>query len=340
MEVWFSSLGNNLNWGNSGVKCSRGIASGISAAPRYDPILNGSGLGHFGKKQKPAHGGRLKHGRGNSKYGGGTSYSHGFPKAKPYDICLCGNRRSATISTGSLNEMGHTEMEGAKQRVLRPGMVLLKRYITHKEQVEIVKKCRYLGIGPGGFYQPGYQDGAKLRLQMMCLGMKWDPMSRKYDDTRPVDGSEPPCIPREFSLLVKRAIQDAHALVKKEYHVSNVEDILPLTSPDICIVNFYTTSGRLGLHQDRDESRESLCKGLPVVSLSLGDSAEFLYGDQRNVDNAERIFLESGDVLFFGGKSRHIFHGVSSIIPKSAPKALLEETRLRPGRLNLTFRQF
>ncbi|KAG6643524.1 hypothetical protein CIPAW_09G217500 [Carya illinoinensis] len=308
----FSSLGNDSNWGNSGVKCSRGKDSISSATPPYDPDTDfrwkrfGSG-----KKQKPAHGGRIQHGRGNSKYGG-----------------------------GSLNEMGHTEMEGAKQRVLRPGMVLLKQYITHKEQVEIVKKCRYLGIGPGRFYQPGYQNGAKLHLQMMCLGMNWDPMSRKYDDTRPVDGIEPPCIPREFSLLVKRAIQDAHALVKKQYHVSNVEDILPLTSPDICIVNFYTTSGRLGLHQDRDESRESLRKGLPVVSLSLGDSAEFLYGDQRNVDNAERIFLESGDVLFFGGKSRHIFHGVSSIIPKSAPKALLEETRLRPGRLNLTFRQF
>jgi alkylated DNA repair dioxygenase AlkB len=79
--------------------------------------------------------------------------------------------------------------------------------------------------------------------------------------------------------------------------------------------------------------------GLPVVSLSVGDSAEFLYGDQRNVDEAERIVLESGDVLIFGGKSRHIFHGVPSIIRKSAPKALLEESGLCQGRLNLTFRQ-
>ena len=91
--------------------------------------------------------------------------------------------------------------------------------------------------------------------------------------------------------------------------------------------------------QDRDESRESLSKGLPVVSFSLGDSAEFLYGDQRNVDAAQRIVLESGDVLIFGGDSRHIFHGVSSIIPNSAPNSLLEETNLLPGRLNLTIRQ-
>ncbi len=79
---------------------------------------------------------------------------------------------------------------------------------------------------------------------------------------------------------------------------------------------------------------------MPVVSLSVGDSAEFLYGDQRNVDEADRVVLESGDVLIFGGNSRHIFHGVSSIIPKSAPQALLEETSICPGRVNLTFRQY
>lgn len=92
--------------------------------------------------------------------------------------------------------------------------------------------------------------------------------------------------------------------------------------------------------QDRDESRESLHKGLPVVSFSLGDSAEFLYGDERDVEKAEKVVLESGDVLIFGGESRLVFHGVSSIVPNSAPKELLQDTGLRPGRLNLTFRQF
>lgn len=76
-----------------------------------------------------------------------------------------------------------------------------------------------------------------------------------------------------------------------------------------------------------------------MVSFSLGDSAVFLYGEQRNVETADSVLLESGDVLIFGGNSRLIFHGVSSIIPNSAPKFLLEETNLRPGRLNLTFRQ-
>lgn len=92
--------------------------------------------------------------------------------------------------------------------------------------------------------------------------------------------------------------------------------------------------------QDKDESQESLHKRLPVVSFSLGDSAEFLFGDQRDIDKAEKLILESGDVLIFGGESRHIFHGVSTIFPDTAPKTLLNETDLRPGRLNLTFRQY
>ena len=86
--------------------------------------------------------------------------------------------------------------------------------------------------------------------------------------------------------------------------------------------------------QDNDESRESLRKGLPVVSFSIGDSAEFLYGDERNVEKADSVLLESGDVLIFGGESRHVFHGVSSVLPNSAPKELLRDTCLCPGRLN------
>ncbi|KAJ7961121.1 alpha-ketoglutarate-dependent dioxygenase AlkB-like [Quillaja saponaria] len=281
----------------------------------------------FGKQSNPAF---FKRPKSNISYSNLVASqkldcSVSLPKFEPFDICLPGDRRPF--------------MEGTHKSILRPGMVLLKYFITHDEQVEIVRTCRKLGLGPGGFYQPRYKDGAKLRLQMMCLGLDWDPQTRKYANKRTIDGSEPPCIPHEFSLLVENAIEEAHSLIKKET-VSNAEDILPSMSPDTCIVNFYTTSGRLGLHQDRDESKGSLRKGLPIVSFSVGDAAEFLYGEQRDVEKAEKVVLESGDVLIFGGKSRHIFHGVSSIIPHSAPKALIEDTRLRPGRLNLTFRHY
>ncbi|CAJ1948330.1 unnamed protein product [Sphenostylis stenocarpa] len=266
------------------------------------------------------------------------------PEFRPYDICFQGRRNHASIGA-TLPEENKKSGIGKQDEwkegwVLRPGMVLLKNFISHDEQVEIVKVCRELGLGPGGFYQPGYATGAKLRLKMMCLGWDWDPQTYKYRKKRVIDGSTPPSIPNYFSQLVTRAIQEAQCLTKKEYRVLNVEDVLPLMTPDICIVNFYTNNGKLGLHQDRDESKESLRKGLPVVSFSIGDSADFLYGDERDVDKAESVILESGDVLIFGGDSRHVFHGVPSVFPNSAPKKLLRDSCLSAGRLNLTFRQY
>ena len=76
-------------------------------------------------------------------------------------------------------------------------------------------------------------------------------------------------------------------------------------------------------------------RGLPIVSISIGESGDFLYGDQRDVDKAEKIVLESGNVLIFGGQSGHVYHGAASILPMTAPQALLQESDLRPGRLNL-----
>ncbi|KNA22044.1 hypothetical protein SOVF_037660 [Spinacia oleracea] len=136
-----------------------------------------------------------------------------------------------------------------RERVLRPGMILLKSYISDSEQVSIARKCRELGVGPGGFYRPGYKYGAKLRLHMMCLGLDWDPQTREYQKRRLIDKSKPPDIPIEFSELVKRAMLDSLALIRRDYQVSDAEDILPQMNPDICIVNFYSETGRLGLHQ-------------------------------------------------------------------------------------------
>ncbi|OIW17535.1 hypothetical protein TanjilG_22647 [Lupinus angustifolius] len=224
--------------------------------------------------------------------------------------------------------------------VLRPGMVILKGYLSLADQVNIVKRCRELGLGCGGFCHPGYRDGAKLQLKMMCLGKSWDPQTGQYTDNRLSDGAKAPDLPTEFNHLVEKAIEDSHALIKQHSKAKNPQNILPSMSPNICIVNFYAHSGRLGLHRDKDESEESLLKGLPIVSFSIGDSADFLYGDESDVDKAQKVVLESGDVLIFGGKSRHVFHGVAAINPKTAPQRLLEETNLQPGRLNLTFRQY
>ncbi|PNH00684.1 Alpha-ketoglutarate-dependent dioxygenase AlkB, partial [Tetrabaena socialis] len=96
----------------------------------------------------------------------------------------------------------------------------------------------------------------------------------------------------------------------------------------------------LGMFKDKDETADSLRAGLPVVSISLGDSADFLYGRTREAEAADSVRLESGDVLVFGGPGRMIFHSVARVLPHTAPKQLLDATGLRPGRLNLTFRQY
>lgn len=243
-------------------------------------------------------------------------------QTKPFSLIL-------PRSTDSLSGIKMPENLQSSCQVLQPGMVLLKNYISISDQVEIVNTCQEFGMGPRGFYQPGYKGGAKLNLHMMCFGRNWDPQT-KYDPYYRSDGSQAPPVPDQLISLVESSIQDSQA------H----DDKIPSMYPEICIVNFYTTTGRLGLHQDRDESQNSLNRGLPVVSISIGDSAQFMYGYNRDVDKAKEVLLESGDVLIFGGKSRHIYHGVKTIVPNSAPLPLVEQSMLRPGRLNLTFRQY
>ncbi|KAK7338224.1 hypothetical protein VNO77_18826 [Canavalia gladiata] len=237
------------------------------------------------------------------------------------------------------NREKRNEMKGkgssSDGKVLRPGMVVMKGYLAASEQAKIVERCRELGVGDGGFYQPGYGEGTKLHLKMMCLGKNWDPQTSQYGEHRPFDGAKPPPIPAEFHNIVHNAIRDANSLLLHHSH-----NPLPSISPDICIVNFYSQNGRLGLHQDKDETPQSLLQGLPVVSFSIGDSADFLYADHRDVLNAQKLLLQSGDVLIFGGQSRNVFHGVTAIHPTTAPTLLLQRTNLRPGRLNLTFRQY
>jgi alkylated DNA repair protein (DNA oxidative demethylase) len=109
---------------------------------------------------------------------------------------------------------------------------------------------------------------------------------------------------------------------------------MPLDA-DLCILNYYADEGRMGLHQDKDEGEASLAAGLPVVSISLGDAARFMFGGLRRKDPIETIRLESGDAFVFGGPARLRYHGVAKIFPNTAPAALAMR-----GRFNLTFRKY
>ena len=100
-------------------------------------------------------------------------------------------------------------------------------------------------------------------------------------------------------------------------------------------MNWYDADGRMGLHQDKDEGRQSIEAGLPVVSLSLGDTARFLFGGIRRRDPVQSLLLESGDAFVFGGAARLRYHGVSRIIQGTAPPDLRLD-----GRFNMTFRKY
>ena len=91
---------------------------------------------------------------------------------------------------------------------------------------------------------------------------------------------------------------------------------------DLCIMNYYDADGRMGLHQDKDEHERSLAAGIPVVSVSIGDTARFLLGGVRRRDPVQTLPLESGDAFVFGGPARLRYHGVSRIIPGTAPPGL------------------
>src|SRR5262249_25887203 len=103
---------------------------------------------------------------------------------------------------------------------------------------------------------------------------------------------------------------------------------------DLCILNYYDASGRMGLHQDKDESPESIAAGIPVVSISIGDTARFLFGGMKRRDPVDAFPLGSGDAFVFGGPARLRYHGVSRIVPGSAPPGLQMS-----GRFNLTLRR-
>lgn len=91
----------------------------------------------------------------------------------------------------------------------------------------------------------------------MCLGMNWDPDSQSYGHTR-FDGAQPPNIPEEFRKSVQDAIQVSHEFLEQSMGATNVVKELPSISPDICLVNFYGTSGKLGLHQVQIKTLSSM----------------------------------------------------------------------------------
>jgi alkylated DNA repair protein (DNA oxidative demethylase) len=144
-------------------------------------------------------------------------------------------------------------------------------------------------------------------------GWVTDRSGYRYDPLDPVTQRPWPPMPAGFLELAARAASAAG---------------FPGFVPDSCLINRYEPGTRLSLHQDRNE-RDF---GAPIVSVSLGLPAVFLFGGSRRADRARRVRLESGDVVVWGGPARLAFHGV-------APLADGDDPLTGNCRINLTLRK-
>jgi DNA alkylation damage repair protein AlkB len=201
-----------------------------------------------------------------------------------------------------------------------PGAFHLQRYLTVADQRALADQCRALVDGVVPAYVPVVRGGGRMHVRMLCLGRHWNGQTYTYETTRSdFDNLPAPPLPDNLQQLARDIARSTGMTL----------------DPDLCILNYYDAEGRMGLHQDKDESERSIAAGLPVVSVSLGDTARFLFGGLRRKEPVEPRMLESGDAFVFGGPARLRFHGVSRIIPGTAPPEL-DLT----GRFNLTFRQY
>jgi alkylated DNA repair protein (DNA oxidative demethylase) len=204
-----------------------------------------------------------------------------------------------------------------------PGAVHLPDWLDLDEQRHLVLACRDWATprasGEPAMRAPRLPSGAVMSVRSVCLGWHWRPYrySRTVDDG---DGGPVLPFPTWLADLGRRAVADAYRdpAAGAAY------------GPDIALVNYYDEQAKMGLHQDRDERSRD-----PVVSLSLGDTCVFRFG---NTENRNRPWTDlelcSGDLFVFGGPSRLAYHGVPRTMADTGDPA----TGLAGGRLNITLR--
>ena len=135
----------------------------------------------------------------------------------------------------------------------------------------------------------------------------------RYQQVDPLSGIEWPAMPKSFKRLAAKAGEQA-----------GYSDF----APDACLINRYEPGARLSLHQDRDERDQQQ----PIVSVSLGLPAIFLFGGNRRNDRPQRIRLDHGDVVVWGGPTRLAYHGIEALADAEHPAT-------GRCRINLTFRK-
>jgi alkylated DNA repair protein (DNA oxidative demethylase) len=194
------------------------------------------------------------------------------------------------------------------------GAVLLRGFVKPIES-ELIEAVRAI-VAQSPFRRMTTPGGHQMSVAMTNCGARgWitDHTGYRYDPIDPKTEAPWPAMPPLLRDLARRAAEQGG---------------FAGFAPDACLVNRYEPGTRLSLHQDKDE----LDYSAPIVSVSLGLPATFLFGGLARGDKPRRFRLVHGDVVVWGGPSRLAYHGV-------APLADGEHPLLGRKRINLTFRR-
>jgi alkylated DNA repair protein (DNA oxidative demethylase) len=206
---------------------------------------------------------------------------------------------------------------GSELHEIAPGAIHLPGWLDLHEQRRLAASFEQWARSPVPIRSATVRGG-QMSVRTVCLGWHWRPYrySRFADD---VNGAAVAALPAWLSELARRAVGDAYG-----------PDAATSYRPDVSLINYYDEAARMGLHQDKDEKVLE-----PVVSLSVGDSCRFRFGnvESRNKPYTD-VDLRSGDAFVFGRESRLAFHGVTKVYPGTAP----DGCGLDQGRINLTLR--
>ncbi|WP_114972856.1 DNA oxidative demethylase AlkB [Rhodoferax ferrireducens] len=202
----------------------------------------------------------------------------------------------------------------AAQTLLAPGAVLLHGFARADDAALLQAINAVIARAPLRHMRtPGGYTTSVAMSNCGPLGWVSDPDGYRYAALDPLSGQPWPAMPACCLDLAQRAAAQAGFAQFR---------------PDACLINEYAPGAKLSLHQDRDEKDFSA----PIVSLSLGLPAVFLFGTPRRSERPQRYRLSHGDVVVWGGPARLAYHGV-------APLADGEHALLGRRRINLTFRR-
>ncbi|WP_405753567.1 alpha-ketoglutarate-dependent dioxygenase AlkB [Streptomyces sp. NBC_01411] len=217
-----------------------------------------------------------------------------------------------------------------------PGAVHVPEWLSVERQQELVAACREWARGPVPLRHTQLPGGGVMSVRTVCLGWHWQPYryARTADD---VNGARVAEFPGWLAELGRSAVAEAYegagaaGWARDAGGAGDAGGTGAVYAPDTALVNFYDGDARMGMHQDKEER----CAA-PVVSLSLGDTCVFRFGNPEGRGRPYTdVRLASGDLFVFGGPSRFAYHGVPKVLPETADPAV----GLRGGRLNITLRE-